>query len=112
MERFLLYTRKSGTFLKPQPDDLLVLELPLARGQMPGEWLIEWLQFNDKYAGGAVNPLQARKRYLSNLENSENALEEYWDGLQRELTADVCKHLEWCIRGRQSFTFDSRKAKK
>ena len=84
----------------------MVMELPLGEGQQPGEWLIEWLQFNDKYAGGAVNPLQARRKYLQGLEDHEDARLDYWDKLRMEMSEDVAKHLAWCINGRQSFTVD------
>lgn len=103
MERFLLYTRKFGN---GGPEDLMVLELPLAEGQPPGDWLIDWLQFNDKYAGGAVNPMKARRQYLQGLEDHETARLDYWDKLRMEMSEDVAKHLKWCINGRQSFTVD------
>lgn len=82
----------------------MVLELPLGEGQPPGDWLLAWLQFNDKYAGGAVNPHKARRKYLQDLEDHENARLDYWDKLQSEMSEDVAKHLLWCLRGRQSFT--------
>lgn len=102
MERWLLYSRKSGSG-PPAPDDLMVLELPLGEGQPPGDWLLDWLRFNDKYAGGAINPHKARRNYLQSLEDHEDKRLEYWEKLRMEMSEDVAKHLKWCIDGRQSF---------
>lgn len=109
MERWLLYSRKSGSGPK-SPGDLMVMELPLGEGQPPGDWLLEWLRFNDKFAGGAVNPLQARRKYLQGLEDHEDARLEYWDKLRMEMSEDVAKHLKWCIDGRQSFVSNWEKS--
>lgn len=101
-ETFLLYTRARG---EGQPNDLMVLELDLGK-KPPGGWLIEWLKFNDKYAGGAINPREASKNYLEKFEKDADDWVNYWDKLRLTMSEDVAKHLKWCIDGRQSFTVD------
>lgn len=104
LERFLLYSKIWGGSHR-QPDDLLVMELDLGE-KPPGDWLVDWLKFNDKYAGGAVNPKQARRNYLQGLEDHEDRRLGYWDKLRMEMSEDVAKHLAWCINRRSSFTVD------
>ncbi len=107
LETFLLYSKAWGGSHR-QPDDLMVLELNLG-GKPPGGWLLEWLKFNDKYAGGAVNPKKARRNYLKSLDDHEDRRLDYWDRLRMEMSEDIARHLKWCIDGRQSFTVDWEK---
>ena len=58
LNRFLMYSRFIGC---GWPDDILVYEWDLD-GQRPGMWLLDWLQWADKYANGAKSPKRAPGR--------------------------------------------------
>lgn len=75
-------------------------------GQRPGDWLLDWLRWADKFAGGATSPRKARRNYLKSLDDSENERENEWDKKRMEMSEDVAKHLKWCIDGRTSVVSD------
>ena len=102
LNTFLLYSRFRGN---GQADDVLILEMNLGCKD-PGDWLIEWLQWADKYAGGAIAPKKARKRYLQGLEDHERERLDKWDKARMDMSEDVAKHLKWCIDGRCSAVVD------
>jgi hypothetical protein len=104
LDRFLLYRRHGGGSHK-KPDDLLVMEWDLD-GQRPGWWLLDWLRWADKYAGGAVSPRAARRKYLNGLEEHEERRLAEWDKKRYNMSEDVAKHLKWCIDGRTSVVSD------
>jgi hypothetical protein len=104
LERFILYRNHSARS-KKQSDDLLVMEWDLD-GQRPGNWLLDWLRWADKFAGGAVSPGAARRKYLASIDKAEEDWEEQWDKKRREMSEDVAKHLKWCIDGRTSVVSD------
>ena len=105
--RFVLYTRASG--LGRESSDLLIKELVFGTNgtpPVPGDWLIGWMQWTDKYANGAINPELARINYLKGLDEHETKRLESWDKKHTEMSEDVAKHLLWCITGRCSVTSD------
>ena len=104
LERFILYRRYGGGGQK-KPSDILVMEWDLD-GQRPGWWLLDWLAWADKFAGGAVSPGKARRKYLKGLQESEKDWAEKWDKKRMEMSEDVAKHLKWCIDGRTSVVSD------
>jgi len=104
MEQFLLY-RKHGPSPRKEPTDTLILEWDLD-GQRPGFWLIEWLQWADKYAGGATSPMRARRNYLKGLEDHEDKRQAVIEKDRMAMSEDVAKHLKWCIDGRTSVVSD------
>ena len=75
-------------------------------GQRPGDWLLDWLRWADKFAGGAVSPRKARRKYLNSLQKSEKDWADQWDKKRMEMSEDVAKHLKWCIDGRTSVVSD------
>ncbi len=75
-------------------------------GQRPGWWLLDWLAWADKFAGGAVSPRKARRKYLSSVDKSEKDWADKWDKKRMEMSEDVAKHLKWCIDGRTSVVSD------
>ena len=103
MNLFLLYSRRRGN--GQGANDVLVLEMNLGK-KHPGNWLIEWLQWADKFAGGAIAPRAARRKYLNGLEEHERARLDEWDRKRMDMSEDVAKHLKWCIDGRCSVVVD------
>lgn len=104
-QKFVLYTRASGRGTSDA--DLLVKELVFGNNDtppVPGFWLIEWMQWTDKFAGGAINPAQAKRNYLEGLEEHERLRLQEWDKKRMDMSEDVAKHLKWCIDGRISFS--------
>jgi hypothetical protein len=108
----VIYRRVSGDGRSDA--DLLIKELVFGEGgtpPVPGDWLMGWLQWADKYANGAVNPELARINYLTGLEDHETARLAEWDKKRMNMSEDVAKHLKWCIDGRMSVTCDWGKAR-
>lgn len=104
LKRFLLYSKITGNAHR-QPGDLLVYEWDLD-SERPGMWLLDWLQWADKFANGSKSPKRARRDYLNGLEEHEDARLKHWDDQRMEMSEDVAKHLKWCIDGRCSVTSD------
>jgi len=105
--RFVLYTRASGH--GRESSDLLIRELVFGVNgtpPVPGEWLLDWMKWGDKYANGAINPELARINYLTGLEEHERRRLAEWDKKRMDMSEDVAKHLKWCIDGRLSVTSD------
>lgn len=104
-KKFVLYTRAAGSGRSDA--DLLVKELVFGENgtpPVPGDWLIGWMEWTDKYAGGAINPAQARNNYLTGLEEHERKRLEHWDKQRYQMSEEVAKHLGWCIDSRISFS--------
>jgi len=104
LERFILYRRHGGHGQK-KPSDILVMQWDLD-GQRPGDWLLDWLKWADKFAGGAVSPRAARRKYLKGLNDADVAWADGWNKERMEMSEDVAKHLLWCINGRTSVVSD------
>ncbi len=105
--KFVLYRRVSG--LGREDSDLLIKEMVFGdkgTAPVPGDWLIGWMEWADKFANGAVNPDVARVNYLNGLEEHERERLDYWDKERMKMSEDVAKHLKWCIDGRCSVTSD------
>lgn len=75
-------------------------------GQRPGDWLLDWLRWADKFAGGATSPMAARRKYLTGLEKADKDWADKWKKQRMEMSEDVAKHLKWCIDGRTSVVSD------
>lgn len=104
-EKFVLYRIVAGSGRSDA--DLLIRELTFGENEtphLPGGWLLDWMQWADKYANGAVNPELARINYLTGLENHERERLEAFDKDRMNMSEDVAKHLKWCIDGRISFS--------
>lgn len=108
--KFVLYRRVSG--LGREDSDLLIREMIFGENgtsRIPGDWLIGWMEWADKFANGAINPELARDNYLNGLEDHERDRLAQFDKDRMTMSEDVAKHLKWCIDGRCSVTVDRGK---